>query len=160
MIHATDSLLPIPSHLKFLGCACKALQGSITPRISDHVFSHMQHLLSSLSRVLHNCFLLFNFILGTHLSCNTQIRKKLKLLGEKKSLMKCPAYAIFPVILFILCNFFLKCSNSIQHQFTDGSISGFFDTMASRDYSCDMLQIDQGFEMKFLIASTPKGNNL
>lgn len=68
-------------------------------------------------RVLCYCFHLFNFILGTHLSCNTQM-KKLKLLGEKKSLMKCPAYAIFLVILFILGIFFLSVpiiSSTISH---------------------------------------------
>lgn len=33
------------------------------------------------------------------------MKKKLKMLGKTKSLMRCPAYAIFPVIVFILYTF-------------------------------------------------------
>lgn len=64
------------------------------------------------------CLLSFNFVPGTHFSCNTQMKKKFKLLGKTKSLMRCPAYAIFPALVFILYKFsdtFAKISSTVSY---------------------------------------------
>lgn len=79
-------------------------------------------------RVLSYCLLSFNFIPGTHLSCDTQMKKKkIKLLGKIKSLMRCAAYAIFPVIVFILCKFsytFTEISSTVAYRgWSTGSLA-------------------------------------
>lgn len=99
-------------------------------------------------RVLSCCLLSFNFIPSTQLSCSTQMKKKkMKLLGKMKSLMKYPAYANFPVIVFILYKFSYIFAKYIGWFHVQVNL---FSMVTSRDYSCDMPQMDQGFEIKFL----------